>query len=93
MNQTEHQLRMSFDPEYEAKWLKLKEDRKDVRRVTVKMMRSRGLFALLFWCGAMVYVLSRSWPAAFIVPVVLWIVERGLYMWLSDRRKRKELGL
>ncbi len=93
MNQTEHQLRMSFDPEYEAKWLKLKEDRKDVRRVTVKMMRSRGLLALLFWCGGGVYVLSRSWPAAFIVPVVLWIVESGLYMWLSDRRKRKELGL
>lgn len=93
MNRTEHRLRLAFDPEYEAKWRKVEEDRKLVRQVTVKLLWSRSLLVLWFWCGAMTYILSRSWPAAFAVPPVLWIVESGLYAWVSDRRKRKELGI
>ena len=93
MNRTEHKLRLAFDPEYEAKWREVEKDRAAVRRVTIKMMRSRSLFAIFFWCGSMVYILSQSWPAAFAAPVVLWIVESGLYAWVSDRRKRKELSI
>lgn len=93
MNRTEHRLRLSFDPEYEEKWREVEKDREAVRRVVIKMMWSRSLLMLWFWYGAMTYILSRSWPAAFAVPVVLWVVESGLYAWVSDRRKRKELGI
>lgn len=93
MNRTEHKLRLAFDPEYEAKWREVEKDRAAVRRVTIKMMWSRSLLVLFFWLGAMTYILSRSWLAAFVVPVVFWVVESGLYAWVSDRRKREELGI
>lgn len=93
MNRTEHRLRLAFDPDYEAKWRELERDRETVRKVTIKMMWSRSLLALSFWCGSMTYILTMSWAAAFAVPSLLWVVESGLYALVSDRKKRKELGI
>lgn len=93
MNLTEHKLRLSFDPEYEAKWQELVSDRKATLRVIYKSIWTRSLLILAIWLGGMMYLLSRSWTYAIITPPIAWLVESGLYFWLSDRKKRKELGI
>lgn len=93
MNHTEHRLRLSFDPDYEAKWRELEEDRRAVRRVTVKMMGSRSLIIQSFWTGMMAYLATRSLPISFLTPSIAWLIESDLYMWWADRKKRKELGI
>jgi hypothetical protein len=93
MNRTEHRLRLAFDPDYEAKWRELEEDRKVVLKVTVKMMGSKSLIILSFWLGMMVYVATQSWLIAFLTPPIVWMIESALYMWWADRKKRKELGI
>ena len=93
MNRTEHKLRLSFDPEYEAKWKELVSDRKSSLRAIYKSIWTRSMLILAIWQGGMVYLLSRSWTCAIIAPPITWLVENGLYFWLSDRKKRKELGI
>jgi hypothetical protein len=93
MNRTEHRLRMSFDPDYEAKFLELREERRIVLKLTIKMMRSWSLISLSLWVGTVVYVATRSWTASSLTPIIIWLVESGLFMWREDRKKRKELGI
>lgn len=93
MNRTEHRLRLAFDPEYEAKWRELEEDRRAVRIVTVKMMGSGSLITVSLWYGMMAYLWTRSWLISFLTPPIVWLIESALYMWWADRKKRKELGI
>lgn len=93
MNRTEHRLRLAFDPEYEAKWRELEEDRRTVLRVIVKMMRSRSLIILSFWGGMIAYLATRSWSISVLTPPIAWLIESAFYMWWADRKKRKELGI
>ena len=37
--------------------------------------------------------MTKSWLVAFAAPVILWTLESLLYLWLEDRKKRKELGI
>jgi hypothetical protein len=93
MNRTEHRLRLAFDPDYEAKWLELEEDRRIVRKITVKMMGSSSLILISFWTGGMVYLATRSWTISFLTPPIIWLIESAFYMWWADRKKREELGI
>ena len=93
MNRTEHQLRMSFDPEYELKYERLLADRMLSRRVVRSSMKSKYLIMMAFWTGGFFYLMTKSWLVAFTTPVILWTLETLLYLWWEDRIKRKELGL
>lgn len=93
MNRTEHQIRMAFDQEYEYKYGRLEADRMLSRRVVISSMKSKYLLMMAFWTGGFFYLMTKSWLVAFATPVVLWTLESLLYLWLEDRKKRKELGL
>lgn len=93
MNRTEHQIRMSFDPEYSYKYERLEADRMLSRRVVRSSMKSKYLLMVTFWTGAFFYLMTKSWLVAFATPVGLWALESLLYLWLEDRKKRKELGI
>lgn len=93
MSRTEHQLRMSFDPEYEYKYERLEADRMLSRRVVRSSMKSKYLIMMAFWNGGFLYLLTKSWLVAFVAPVALWTLETLLYLWWEDRKKRKELGI
>ena len=93
MNRTEHQLRMSFDPEYELKYERLLADRMMCRRAVLSSMKSKYLIMMAFWTGGFFYLLTKSLLVAFAAPVALWTLETLLYLWWEDRKKRKELGI
>ena len=93
MNRTEHQLRMSFDQEYEYKYERLLADRIMCRRAVLSSMKSKYLVMMAFWTGGFFYLLTKSLLVAFAAPVALWTLETLLYLWWEDRIKRKDLGI
>jgi hypothetical protein len=61
MNQTEHQLRMAFDPEYEKNWELLAEYRKAKRRECVDIFR--GV------CSIMAFAISTTLSITLYLPL------------------------
>lgn len=86
MNRTEHQLRMSFDPEYREKWEVLVEARK-LRRGDLR----ESFINCMFWT-VLFFVIFRN-PWSLLTTPVLYLLVSWVYCLHLDRVMRRGLGL
>jgi hypothetical protein len=93
MNRTEHQLRVSFDPEYAYKYERLVANRVLSRQVLISSMRSKYLTIVVSCTCGLVYLMTKSLLVSLVFPVAVLILESLLYLRWEDRKKRKELGI
>lgn len=95
ISQTEHRLRLSFDPDYAERWKELEEERKVLIKVTKSFY---GQQHPMFWftiLGVSIAFIATREPALIgplMVPAVMLItpIGYGLYQYAAKRRK---LGL
>ena len=97
MNRTEHRLRMSFDPEYERKWVILSDNRKSRKRVIINSLKSlgKGLIGSVL-ISNLVYTVTGTWQWSIIPPVIvtsIFIIFSLWYYYGIDYIIRKDLGI
>lgn len=92
-SRAEHQLRMSFDPEYEEKHNKLLDDRKLSRKVLLSGIK-RPTMLLIFFSGVVSYWYLFGNPVKGIMLTLLIYVTSSLAWYgLEEILTRKRLGL
>jgi hypothetical protein len=96
MDQTEHDLRMAFEPGYEEKWQELESYRDRIRGVVFPTREWLPILVGSIACGVVVALLLHMDWMVLAAPAIVMTIRVGVglaFIRYNVRRRREELGL
>jgi hypothetical protein len=96
MDQTEHDLRMAFEPGYEEKWRELESYRVRIHGIVFQTREWLPMLVFSIGYGVAVALLSHMDWMALAAPAIVMTIRVGVglaFIRYNVRRRREELGL